>query len=151
MEEESNSIIVASFPKNNRQAICVGLSEYQGKKLIFIREFVPSLNGELTPTRNGISLSRERNKELIGGIKALESVISSEKQVARITKNTNEEIRIGVTLYQDNPLIQIRTYAAYGKSSEFTPTKKGVAMSVNLLPQLLESIEKLETAIAALN
>ena len=150
MEEGSESVIVASFPKNNREAICVGISEYKGKTLLFIRAYVPSLNGELTPTHDGISLSIDKCDELINGIKALEDVMSNEKLVAQIKKNEKEEIRIGVSLYKDNPLIQIRTYAAYGDTTEPRPTKKGVAMSVNLLPQLLASIDKLGVAVTAL-
>jgi hypothetical protein len=150
MEEEGESVIVASFPKNNREAICVGISEYKGRTYLFIRAYVPSLSGDLTPTRDGISLGIEKSDELINGIKELENVMSSEKLVAQIKKNNREEIRIGLTIYKENPLIQIRTYAAYGDVAEFTATKKGVAMSVNLLPQLLESIDKLEVAIASL-
>jgi hypothetical protein len=147
MDEEGDSVIVASFPKNTREAICVGINEYKGKTYIFIRAYVPSLNGELIPTRDGISLSIDKCDELVDGIKALEDVMSSEKLVARIKKNSREEIRIAVNIYKDNPLIQIRTYGAFGEDDEFVATKKGVAINVNLLPQLLESIDKLAKAV----
>jgi hypothetical protein len=150
MEEESDSVIIASFPKNNREVICIGISEYKGKTLLFIRTHVPSLSGELTPTKDGISLSIDKSDELINGIRALEEVMSNEKLVAQIKKNSKEEIRIAVSTYKDIPLIQIRTYASYGEGDEFKATKKGVAMNVNLLPQLLESIDKLSGAVASL-
>jgi len=150
MDEEGANVIVASFPKNNREAVCVGINEYKGKTYLFIRAYVPSLTGELTPTKDGISLSIEKCDELVKGIKALEDIMSSEKLVAQIQKNSREEIRIGLNLYKDIPLIQIRTYAAYGEDGEFLPTKKGIAFNVNLLPQLLESVDKLCEAVTTL-
>jgi hypothetical protein len=144
-EEEGESVIVAQFPKNNREVICTGINEYRGKTYVFIRAYVPSLSGELTPTRDGISLSID-----IQGVKNVGDVMSSDKVVAQIKKNSKEEIRIGLNLYKDIPLIQIRTYAAYGEGDEYTATKKGVAMNVNLLPLLLESIDQLSSAVASL-
>ena len=151
MEAEGDSVIVASFPKNKREAICVGISKYQGKTLVFIRIYVPSLTGELSPTRDGISLNKEKCAELINGIKALANVTSNERLVAQIQKNSKEEIRIAVSTYKDIPLIQIRTYAAYNNGDELRPTKKGVSMNLNLLPKLLESIDKLSTALDSLD
>jgi hypothetical protein len=150
MDEEGANVIVATFPKNNREAVCVGINEYKGKTYIFFRVYVPSLNGELTPTKDGISLGIDKCDELVKGIKALEDVMSSEKLVAQIKKNNREEIRVGLNLFKGNPLIQIRTYVAYGEDDEFLPTKKGIAMNVNLLPQLLESVDKLCEAVATL-
>lgn len=149
-EQEDNSIIIATFPKNNREAICMGISEYKGKNLLFIRAYVPTFGDGLIPTRNGISLGIDKCDELITGIKALEDVMSNEKIVAKIKKNGKEEVRIAVSTYREIPLIQIRTYAAYKEGDEMKPTKKGVSMNVNLLPQLVESAEKLSAAVKAL-
>ncbi len=146
MDEENKSIVVASFPKSEREAICVGTSEYKGKHLVFIRAYVPALSGELIPTPKGISLAVEKCSELVAGVRALKEAGSAEKEVARIKKNEKEEIRIEVSIFKDMPLIQIRTYALYGENTEFKATQKGVAMNVNLLPQLLEAIEKLSAA-----
>jgi hypothetical protein len=151
MVEESESVIVSQFPKNSREVICVGVSEYKGKTNIFIREYVPSLEGNLIATQSGVSLNIEKCTELIQGVIELENVMSSEKTVACIKKNGREEIRIGVNLYKDIPLIQIRTYIACGEGGEYIATRKGVAMNVNLLPQLVESIYKLSQAVAVLN
>jgi len=112
MEEEGESVIVAQFPKNSRAVICVGLSDYKGKTYVFVREYVPSLDGNLLPTKSGISLSVEKGAELIQGVKDLEKIMSSDETVAQIKKNNKEEIRVGMNLYKDIPLIQIRTYAA---------------------------------------
>jgi hypothetical protein len=150
MGEENENVIVASFPKNTREVICTGISEYKGKNYVFIRAYVPSLNGEMIPTQAGINLSLDKAGELIQGIKALEEVMTSEKLVATIEKNSREQIKIALNIFKDNPLIQIRTYAAYKEGDEYKPTQKGVAMNVNLLPQLLASIDKLAEALISL-
>jgi len=149
MDEEGENVIVASFPKNNREVICVGVSEYKGKNLIFLRAFVSALDHQLIPTRDGISLAIEKCDELVQGVRALGEVMSSDKVVARIKKNTIQEIWIGTNTYKDIPLIYIRTYAAYG-DEDLKPTKLGISMKVNLYPQLLEAVEKLSIEVASL-
>jgi hypothetical protein len=147
MDEENKTVVVASFPKNAREAICVGTSEYKGKQLIFVRAYVPSLSGELIPTPKGISLAVEKCGELVAGVRALEAAGSTEKEVARIQKNSKEEIRVEISIFKEMPLIQIRTYALFGENTGFKATQKGVAMNVNLLPQLLEAMQKLSVAV----
>jgi hypothetical protein len=149
MDEEGENVIVASFPKNNREVICVGVSEYKGKNLIFVRAFSPTLDHELVPTRDGISLAMEKCDELVQGVRALGDVMSSDKVVARIKKNSIQEVWIGTNTFKDIPLIFIRIYAAYG-GEEFKPTKQGVSMRVDLFPKLLEAVEKLAEAVSSL-
>lgn len=146
MEDEGESAIVAKFAKNNREVICVGISEYKGKTYVFVRLYVPDLNGELTPTQEGINLGVEKSKELIQGVKALGEVMSSEKVVARIQKNDVQQVWIGTNLYKELPLIFLRTFVAFG-GEDYKPTKKGVSMKVDLIPKLIESIEKLEEQV----
>ncbi|MFN8401001.1 MAG: PC4/YdbC family ssDNA-binding protein, partial [Anaerolineales bacterium] len=89
----------------------------------------------------------DKYEELAQAIKSLENVMSNEKLVAKIKKNSKEEIRIALNVYKGVPLIQIRTYAAYGRDTELIATKKGLAINVNLLPLLIESIEKLSSTV----
>ena len=150
MDEEGESVIVAKFAKNNREVICLGISDYKGKTYVFVRTYVPDLNGDLTPTREGINLSIEKSKELVQGIKDLGNVMSPEKVVARIKKNDVQQVWIGTNMYKDIPLIFLRTYVAYG-GEDYKPTKQGISMKVDFVPKLIESVEKLEEQVTSLN
>jgi hypothetical protein len=88
-EEEGENVIVAKFPKNNHEVICAGISDYKGKKYVFFRVFVPSLDGLLTPTQSGISLAIEKCDELVKGVRDLGEVMNADKVVARINLHPN--------------------------------------------------------------
>ncbi|MBE7433782.1 MAG: hypothetical protein HS100_07680 [Anaerolineales bacterium] len=149
--DEGNNVIIASFQKNSREAICVGVSEYRGKNLIFVRAYAASLDSaDLVPTPAGVTLSIEKCQELVSAVKTLGDVMSTDKVVAKITKNSMQEIWIGTNIFKNRPLIFLRTYAVWGGSSEYKPTKKGISINVELYPQLLDCIEKLETEVSKL-
>jgi hypothetical protein len=151
MDEEGNTVVVASFQKNSREAVCVGVSEYRGKDLIFVRAYAASLDSaDLVPTPSGITLGIEKYQELASAIKALGDVMSYEKVVAKITKNSIQEIWVGTNTYKNKPLIYLRTYAIWGGDPEYKPTKKGVSINVELYPQLLDCIEKLGPEVVKL-
>ncbi len=151
MTEEDETRIVHCFPRNSREAVCVGISTYQGKTYVFIRCYAPALTGDdLIPLKKGISLAISKCGQLVEGVRALGDVMSSNKLVARIKKNNQQEIRIATSEYAGHHLIDIRTYGAYGDSAELSPMKKGVSMNVELYPKLLEAVEKLEAAVVAL-
>jgi len=151
MNDKNETVIVASFPKNIREAICVGINQYKGKNLIFIRSFAQALDGDgLVATKSGISLPIDKYQELFEGIKEVGNVMCSEKIVARIRKNSNQEIWIGLNSYKGVPLLYVRTYVKYGNEKEYKPTKKGISLRVELYPHLLEAAEKLGEAIAGL-
>ncbi len=144
MEEETKGTIIAQFRKNNREMICVGRSEFQGKQLVFVRTYAAGLEGEeLVPTPSGVSIVTELSSELVQGVQALKDVLKTETVVAKIKKNSKQEVWIGTSVFKEMPLIFIRTYAVWGDDPEFKPTKKGISVNVDLYPQLLEAVQKL--------
>ena len=144
MEEETKGTIIAQFPKNNREMICVGRSEFQGKQLVFVRTYAAGLEDEeLVPTPSGLSLAAELTNELVQGVQALKDALKTEGVVAKIKKNSKQEVWIGMSIFKERPLIYIRTYAVWGDDPEFKPTKKGISVSTELYPQLLEVVQKL--------
>lgn len=144
MEEEIKGTIIAQFPKNNREMICVGRSEFQGKQLVFVRTYAAGLEDEeLVPTPSGVSLAAELTNELVQGAQALKDTLTTESVVAKIKKNSKQEVWIGMSIFKERPLIYIRTYAVWGDDPEFKPTKKGISVSTELYPQLLEVVQKL--------
>jgi len=67
-----------------------------------------------------------------------------EKTVRVFQKNKFQEIRVGITEYQGNDLVDIRTWDQRANAEEKVSTSKGVSINVKLYPQLKEAILALE-------
>ncbi len=67
-----------------------------------------------------------------------------QKTVKVFQKNKFQEIRIGVTEYEGNDLIDIRTWTQRPDAEEKVPTSKGVSINVKLYPELKEAVLALE-------
>ena len=67
-----------------------------------------------------------------------------QKIVKTFPKNKFQEIRVGITEYQGNDLIDIRTWTLPKGSDEMAPTAKGVSINVKLYPELKEAVLALE-------
>ena len=67
-----------------------------------------------------------------------------QKVVKIFQKNKFQEIRIGITEYEGNDLIDIRTWTQRPDSEEKTSTSKGVSINVKLYHELKEAILALE-------
>lgn len=74
-----------------------------------------------------------------------------DKLVKTFEKNKFQEIRVSITEYQGNDLIDIRIWALNQNGQEKVPTAKGVSLNVKLFPQLKESVELLEKELKANN
>jgi hypothetical protein len=144
MDEEGESTIVASFPKNSREMICVGISQWQGKPRLFVRLYAQTPEAEQpVPTKEGITLPVEQYQALLEGVRALEGTSGKEVVTAKISKNKTQQVWVGANIYKDIPLVYIRTYAAFVGSQELKPAKQGVSIRAELYPKLLEAVEKL--------
>jgi len=66
------------------------------------------------------------------------------KTVKVFEKNKFQEIRVSITEYQGNDLIDIRTWTMPKGAEEMVPTGKGVSINVKLYPQLKEAVLALE-------
>lgn len=70
-----------------------------------------------------------------------------QKIVKVFQKNKFQEIRVGITEFQGNDLIDIRTWTQRPDSEEKTPTAKGVSINVKLYPELKEAVLALENEL----
>jgi hypothetical protein len=144
MDEEGESIVVASFAKNSREMICVGTSQWQGKQRLFVRLYAQTPEAEQpVPTKEGITLPVEHYKALLDGVRALAGTNGKEVVTAKIAKNKSQQVWVGANIYKDIPLVYIRTYAAFVGSQELKPAKQGVSIRAELYPKLLEALEQL--------
>jgi hypothetical protein len=66
------------------------------------------------------------------------------KTVKTFVKNKFQEIRVSITEYQGNDLIDIRTWTLPKGAEEMVPTSKGVSINVKLYPELKEAVNALE-------
>lgn len=73
------------------------------------------------------------------------------KTVKVFEKNKFQEIRIGISEYEGNDLIDIRTWTMPKGAEEKVPTAKGVSINVKLYPQLKEAVLALEEELKTNN
>jgi len=74
-----------------------------------------------------------------------------QKVVKTFQKNKFQEIRVGITEFEGNDLIDIRTWSQRPGAEEKTPTSKGVSINVKLYPQLKAAVLALEKELIAAN
>ncbi len=67
-----------------------------------------------------------------------------EKTVKIFQKNKFQEIRVGITHYEGNDLIDIRTWSQPKGSEDKVRTSKGISINVKLYPELKDAVLLLE-------
>lgn len=67
-----------------------------------------------------------------------------QKTIKVFEKNKFQEIRVGISEYEGNDLIDIRTWTLPKGAEEKVPTSKGVSINVKLYPELKEAVLLLE-------
>ena len=61
--------------------------------------------------------------------------------IARIEKNSREEIRIGLSEYRGAQFVDVRVFTTFaGASDARTPTKAGVAIGFDKLEQVIRAL-----------
>lgn len=68
--------------------------------------------------------------------------MSDDSGFSQIAKKDTEAIRVARRRYEGHEYIDIRSYYL-AEVGDFRPTKKGVTLPLNLLPELVSSLEKL--------
>ncbi|MBF0494516.1 MAG: transcriptional coactivator p15/PC4 family protein [Candidatus Omnitrophica bacterium] len=71
-----------------------------------------------------------------------------EKDVASFEKNKYQDIRVRLSEYQGNDVIDIRVWTQPPQGTEKVPTGKGININVKLFPKLKDAIAKLEKVLA---
>lgn len=71
-----------------------------------------------------------------------------EQTIVTIRKNSAEEIRVSLTEFKGHHLVNLRVYAEpyEDKGQGRVPTKRGLACSLALLPQLIDALQMAERA-----
>jgi hypothetical protein len=135
--------IAASFAKNSREMIFVGVNCWKDKWRFFIRTYFPgSEDGQdWIPTKKGVSLEFDQYEPLVKAMHELGNDLESEREIVVLGKTATQEIRINLNYFKEMPLVNIRTYVEI--DGEIRPTQKGVSLRTALFPQLYEAVEKL--------
>ncbi len=64
--------------------------------------------------------------------------------VATVQKNKREEIRIGLDEYMGHNVCNMRIFFT-GKDGDVSPTKKGLTIAADKLPQFIEACQKAQS------
>ena len=64
-----------------------------------------------------------------------------EKLIATFDKNASEEVRVQLREFRGHQLLDMRVYFRPDDGSEPRPTRKGLSVSINLMPKLLEAVQ----------
>jgi hypothetical protein len=62
------------------------------------------------------------------------------------SKNALEEVRASLTQYKGKQYVDLRVYYK-AEDDEFRPTKKGLTLAPDLLPELEQALQKLKEAV----
>lgn len=77
-------------------------------------------------------------------------VAMQETVIATIEKNAVEEVRVALSEYRGHDLVNLRIWANYDSAgSEKRPTKKGFALRIERLPELIAVLKKAEAEARA--
>ena len=63
-----------------------------------------------------------------------------EKVLAVLEKNTVEDVHVALTEYKGHDLFALRVYVDSEDGKEKIPTRKGLTVSVKLLPELAQAV-----------
>lgn len=72
-----------------------------------------------------------------------------QKEIAKIDKNSQEELIIQLTNFKGYDLIDLRLWTKplpLEKGAEARPTKKGLTLKTELIPELIEALKKADKA-----
>jgi hypothetical protein len=68
--------------KNSRESIVISQTEFKGNDLVDMRIFFTNKDGELSPTKKGLSIRLEKLDELVATLSALSQDINRAKETA---------------------------------------------------------------------
>ena len=75
--------------KNSRESLVINQSEFKGVKLVDVRVFYKDENGDLKPTKKGVSVRLEQLDALIKALSEL-SATAREQELVEETETTTE-------------------------------------------------------------
>jgi hypothetical protein len=117
---------------------------YQGKRYVHIREFALTNENEFVPTLKGVTLPLGQLDDAIDAVRELRDAEGQEGLVAVLTASGGREIQFSVSKWQGSTKADLRFYFTKTGSAAAVPTKKGVRLSLGLLPELERGLEALK-------
>ena len=73
----------------------------------------------------------------------------AEKVVAKFAKNATEQVRVTLTEWKGYPLLDVRVYFQDAQG-EYKPSRKGLTLNRDLVPELLAGLEAARAEIGEL-
>ena len=65
-------------------------------------------------------------------------------------KNESEEVRCSVRRYKDRAYLDLRVWFQPGEGREYRPTKKGLTLGVEFLPEIRKALDAIPDEVPAL-
>jgi len=69
----------------------------------------------------------------------------SDKQIYEFSKNSQERVKANLVTYRGRDLVDIRVF--YADGGDWKPTRKGICLSLDLLPELEAAVKALREAV----
>ena len=66
----------------------------------------------------------------------------SERLIGEVTKNSKEKIIASINEFKGNTFVDLRVHYEDDISGEYKPTKKGIALSSKVIPEILELLKE---------
>lgn len=76
--------------------------------------------------------------------------VETSTPIAAIGKNTGSEVRVSLSTFRGQHLIDVRTYLAFTADKELQATKKGVSLPVGRLSELRAALADAERQAVAM-
>ncbi len=74
----------------------------------------------------------------------------SERIIAEFPKDQEEKVRLGLRAYKGKVYFDLRVWFTDKQTQAIVPSKRGICLNVDFLPQIREFLDALETAKASL-
>lgn len=65
------------------------------------------------------------------------------KLIKEIEKNSSNKIRVSLTDFKGHDFVDVRVYYE-DEDGEYKPTKKGIALKPEVIPEVIEALQKAE-------
>lgn len=76
--------------------------------------------------------------------------MSEARIIAELPKNAVETVRVSLDTFQGKPVADVRVFAEYRSTGQVGPTKKGVTIRAEQLPELVRALARAEAEARAL-
>lgn len=141
---ERGEVVAAKLRITPALEVRVLAQSYHGKQYVHIREFALTNENTFVPTLKGVTIPLEQIATAIDAVHELRDADGEEGVVAVLPAAGGREIHFAVSLWQGGAKADVRLYFRKQGSTELLPTKKGVRLSLGLLPELARGLEALE-------